>query len=190
MQDNTTPMALRALGLPQELDVFFLSFPFTPMGIPRAPIRAMIEALLPPRERVEELSEIMTEHLSWMFRIVSLGYLKTELIPVVYRRPVGDPRRVDDYSPHDLALMLIVCALGALMDFTQKPYNAEAHRYAALARTAAGLQPLMEDISLASVKFIHLLSIYNGMSGKESAISNTYALTNFAGFMAQKVRHL
>ncbi|THH31848.1 hypothetical protein EUX98_g2353 [Antrodiella citrinella] len=187
VQDSNAPMALRALGLPQEFDVFFLSFPFTPMGIPRSPVRLTIETLLPPRSRTEELVEIFMENLSWMFQIVTLSYLKTELVPMVYRRAAGDLRRAEDYCPHDLALMLIVLAIGALVDLTQRPYNAEAHRYAAMARTAAGLQPLMEDISLATVKFTHLLSIYNGMCGKESAISSTYALTNVASVMAQKI---
>ncbi|KAH8097119.1 hypothetical protein BXZ70DRAFT_895415 [Cristinia sonorae] len=184
---NHTHMALRALGLPQELDIFFVSFPFTPMGIPRRPVRLTIEALLPLRERAEELSEIFMKHLSWMFQIVTLGFLRKHLIPLVYRCDQEDSRRDGDYSPHELALLLIVLAIGALVDTTQQAYNSEAQRYAALARTAAALQPIMENISLASVKFIHLLSIYNGMCGKESAVPNTYALTNLAGIMAQKV---
>ncbi|TCD60371.1 hypothetical protein EIP91_010262 [Steccherinum ochraceum] len=185
--DSTTPMALRALGLPPEFDVFFLSFPFTPMGIPREPVRVNLETLLPPRIRAEELIEIFMENLSWMFQIVTLSYLRDELVPAVYKRAVGDPKRREDYNDHDLALLLIVLAIGALVDLTQRPYNAEAHRYAALARTSAGLQPLMEDISLATVKFTHLLSIYNGMCGKESAVSNTYALANLASVMGQKI---
>lgn len=178
---------MRALGIPEEADLFYFAFPFTPIGVPREPARIALDSALPPYDRALALCRTVPDNLSWMFQIVSLRYLTTELIPCIY----GSPRagRKADYGAHDLALMLITMAVGALVDLSQPPYNAEALRYYIMARAAAGLEPLMERGSLATVRFLHLLSIYNGLCGKESSLPNTYALLNIAGIMAQRVSY-
>ncbi|KAI0080409.1 hypothetical protein K474DRAFT_1704716 [Panus rudis PR-1116 ss-1] len=182
-----TPADLRALGIPEEVDVFFYHFPFTPIGIPPDPARRAIESCIPPFDRAMELSKIMLEHMSWMFQIVSLRYMTKDLIPSVYGFDFNRGRKVPSCGPHDLALLLIVCALGALVDTTQEPYNEEALRYYVLAQAAIGLDSMLENNSLATIRFLHLLSIYNGMCGKESALSNTYALLNIAGILSQRI---
>ncbi|KAI0795508.1 hypothetical protein C8Q75DRAFT_454329 [Abortiporus biennis] len=188
LQEDIFPLDLRSLGIPQQLDLFFHSFPFAPRAVPSGPAREIIEQMLPPWNRAEELCVLFMEHLSWMFQIVSLNYLTKELLPTIYfshlttRRP-----RPQCYSAHDLALLLIVLAVGALVDLNQEPYNVEAQKYYALARAATCLDSILESGSLATVKLLHLLSIYNGMSGKESALSNTYALLNIAGVLAQRI---
>lgn len=155
--------------------------------MPRQPARVALDSALPAYDRAVFLCKTVPQNLSWMFQIVSSRYLTQELIPSIY----GSPRdgKKPDYGPHDLALLLITMAVGALVDMTQQPYNAEALRYFIMARAAAGLEPMMERGSLATVRFLHLLSIYNGLCGKESSLPNTYALLNIAGIMAQRVSH-
>ena len=128
------------------------------------------------------------ENLSWMFQIVSLNYLTKELLPSIYIYPTTRRSRNDFYGVHDLALLYIVLAVGALVYLNLQPYNIEAKRYYVMGRAAAGMLSIMEANSLSTVRFLHLLSIYNGMSGKESKLSNTYALLNLASVMAQRVR--
>ncbi|KAI0795509.1 hypothetical protein C8Q75DRAFT_454538 [Abortiporus biennis] len=188
LQESLSPVDLRALDIPEELDVFFQSFPFTPVSVHPAPVRRTIESLLPPFSRAEQLCHIYMENLSWVFSIVTLKYLVQELLPAVYVNHLTSGRsRSESYSAHDLALLFIVLAVGALVDLDLEPYNDEAQRYYVLSRAATSLEPILEGNSIATVKLLHLMSIYNGMCGRESALSNTYALLNVASTLAQRI---
>jgi hypothetical protein len=122
-----------------------------------------------------------------MFSIVSRHHLIGELIPAVYMRH-RMPKRT--YGPHDLALLLITLGIGVLVDLSLPPYHAEAQHYYRLARSAIGLQSVLTNRSLVTVKCLHLMSIYNGMSGKESNLEHSYSLLNFAGQIALGVRSI
>lgn len=91
---------------------------------------------------------------------MSRQQLVVELIPAVYKQ-VSVP-----YGPHDLALLLIVLGIGRLVDLNLQPYNLEAQHYYRLARAAVVLQPVLAEQSVTTIKVLHLMSIYNGMSGK------------------------
>ena len=83
-----------------------------------------------------------------MFQIVSRWQIFYKLIPAVYRQT-----RVS-YGPHDLALMLIVLGIGALVDLKLDPYNLEAQHYYRLARAAVALQPVLGQQSVVTVKVV------------------------------------
>lgn len=110
-----------------------------------------------------------------------------DLIPAVYMRSPNEPRI---YGSHDLALLLIAIGLGALVDLKMRPYDPEAQHYFRLARSALGLQSILTTRSIVTVKALHLMSIYNGMSGKESNLEHSYSLLNFAVEVALAVRCL
>lgn len=128
----------------------------------------------------------MLENMSWMFQIVTFQQFTQELIPSIYI--AERTATITICGVHDLALFFGVLAVGALADLSMPPYNSEAQRYYALARVALALSPLSANASLSTVKAVHLISLYNGMSGKESNMSNTYTVLNLAGRLAQKVR--
>ncbi len=165
--------------------MFFESFPLAPIGIPVDPVREIIESFLPPWERAESLCRILLQHLSWMFQIVSYQQVTQELMAPIYSRT----SRSHPYDPHDLALLLAVLAVGSLVDLSLPAYNEDAQRYYVLSRSSLALYPLMEGASLSTIKTLHLISIYNGMSGKESNLANTYTVLNLAGRLAQRVSH-
>lgn len=119
--------------------------------------------------------------MTWMFSIVSSQHLIGELIPAVYSQNRTHART---YGPHDLALLLIAFGIGALVDLNLSPYHAEAQHYYRLARSAVGLQSVLTTQSIVTVKCLHLMSIYNGMSGKESNLEHSYSLLNFANQVA------
>jgi hypothetical protein len=83
-----------------------------------------------------------------MFHIVSRQQMVAELIPAVYKQS-----RVS-YGPHDLALMLIVLGIGALVDLDLQPYNLEAQHYYRLARAAVTLQPVLGQQSVVTIKVV------------------------------------
>lgn len=148
---------------------------------------ATIESCLPSPERADRLCRICLTHMSWMFQIATYQQLTQDLMPAFYRRADRLDVATGEDGPHDLALLLIVFAVGALVDLSLPAYNAEAQRYHILARAALALQPLVEKASLNTVKTLHLISIFNGMSGKESNMANTYTVLNLAGRIAQRV---
>lgn len=121
-----------------------------------------------------------------MFSIVSRQHLVGELIPAIYAR--NRPPNSRTYGPHDLALLLIAIGIGVLVDLSLPPYHPEAQHYYRLARAALGLQSVLSNRSIVTVKCLHLMSIYNGMSGKESNLEHSYSLLNFSAQIAFGVR--
>ncbi|KAJ6463916.1 hypothetical protein C8R45DRAFT_503300 [Mycena sanguinolenta] len=160
--------------LPPEINQFCNAFPFTPPGIPKNSVQETIETFLPPIERAVVLCETFLEHLSWMFHIVSRRQLIDELIPAIYKQV-----RVA-YGPHELAVLLITLGIGALVDLNLQPYNLEAQHYYRLTRAALSLQSVMTEPSIVTIKTLHLMSIYNGLSGKESNMEASYGLLDMA----------
>ena len=189
LQEELPSTDLHVLGLPGELGPFYHAFPLAPpIGVPRTHARELIESYLPSWERAEELCRIFLNHMSWMFEIVTYQQLTEDLMPPFYWRG-RTPSDVDtpEGGPHELGLLMIVFAVGALVDLALPPYNEEAQRYHILARAALALRPLMEKASLSTIKTLHLISIFNGMSGKESNMANTYTILNLASRIAQRV---
>ncbi|KAF8958939.1 hypothetical protein BDZ97DRAFT_1428180 [Flammula alnicola] len=167
--------------LSPEINQCYQSFPFTPPNVVAASVQNMIESFLPSIDRAITLCDTFLEHLSWMFHIVSRHKLVNELIPIIYKQnPVL-------YGPHDLALLLIVLGIGSLVDLNLPPYNLEAQHYYRLSRATLALQPVLGAQSMVTIKVLHLMSIYNGMSGKESNLEQSYVLLDLAGQVALRI---
>ncbi|KAI9571978.1 fungal-specific transcription factor domain-containing protein [Boletus coccyginus] len=195
-QDRTgssTPVSARNLAtpaLPQDLRMFSQAFPFTPMG-PTGAVRGLIEGHLPNWERASYLTQTYCEQAGWLFHGVSKDQIIDELLPIYYS---NGPQEVadDNKSAHELALLFLVFAVGALVDLTQDPGNAEAEHYHQIARAAICLQPVLEKPSLVTIQALHLLSIYNAMSGnelsaKETSMETTRSLIVLAAHLSQTV---
>ena len=183
---NTTPEDIDTSYFPREITLLYESFPFTPSGLELQSAQSAIESFLPSISRATTLCETLLGNMTWMFSIVSRQHIIGELIPEVYNhlRVPSIPR---SYGPHDLALLLVTIGIGALVDLTLAPYHPEAQHYYRLARAALGLQSVVTYPSVVTVKCLHLMSIYNGMSGKESNLENSYLLLDFAGQVALAV---
>ncbi|KAG8216043.1 hypothetical protein J3R82DRAFT_8041 [Butyriboletus roseoflavus] len=171
--------------LPSEINIFYQAFPFTPPGIPTEPVQYLIESYLPPLPRAAALFETFLQSMSWMFSIVSRKHVQGELIPAVYGFASGQaPTQPRSYGPHDIALLFIVFAIGALVDPSLPPYNVEGQHYHILSRAAMCLQPVFMQRSVVTVKTLNLMSIYNGMCGIESKLENSFSLMNLAAQVA------
>jgi hypothetical protein len=162
------------------------AFPFTPSGLPKEHIREVIESYLPEIQRAVSLCETYFKSLSWLFQIVSRQQIIDHLIPSIYRPGIKSSERPHN-GPHDLALLFSVLALGALVDPTLPPYNAEARHYQRLARAALCLQSVFSERSMVTIKTLHLMSMYYGMSGIESNAEQCYSLLNLASQAALQV---
>ncbi|KAF9476036.1 hypothetical protein BDN70DRAFT_812955 [Pholiota conissans] len=167
--------------LSPEINRCYQSFPFTPSNVITSSVQKTIESFLPSIDRAITLCDTFLEHLSWMFHIVSRHKLVNELIPLIYKQVPAS------YGPHDLALLLIVLGIGSLVDLSLPPYNLEAQHYYRLARATLALQSVLGAQSMVTIKVLHLMSIYNGMSGKESNLEQSYILLHLAGQVAAQV---
>ncbi|KAH7910916.1 hypothetical protein BJ138DRAFT_49320 [Hygrophoropsis aurantiaca] len=183
---SNIPQELDASYLPQEINIFYQSFPFTPSGYHTQGIQDKIETYMPSPERSTALCETFLKSLSWMFHIISRQYIFGELHPSIYNRR-ENPSKPRTYGPHDLALLLMLMAIGALVDPSLPAYNAEAQHYHRLARAALCLQSVFIHRSVTTIKVLHLMSVYNGMSGMESNLENSYSFLNFAGQVALQI---
>ncbi|KAH0836884.1 hypothetical protein J3R83DRAFT_8685 [Lanmaoa asiatica] len=190
---NSTPNSARGSEtppLPQDLRMFSQAFPFTPMG-PTGAVRELIEGHLPNWERASYLTQTYCEQAGWLFHGVSKDQIMDELLPIYYSN--GPLNATDgNKSAHDLSLLFLVFAVGALVDLTQDPANAEAEHYHQIARAAICLQPVLEKPSLVTIQALHMLSIYNAMSGnelsaRETSMETTWSLIVLAAHLSQTV---
>jgi hypothetical protein len=186
---STETQETEADYLPPLIRNLVQAFPLTPSGLPKEHIQEMIESYLPEIQRAVSLCETFLKSLSWMFQVVSRQQIIDHLIPSIYRSGTKSLER-PRYGPHDLALLFSVLALGALVDPALPPYNAEARHYHRVARAALCLQSVFSERSVATIKALHLMSMYYGMSGIESNAGLCYSLLNLASQAALQVREL
>lgn len=189
------PETLSSLTETQEIEVDYLpsyisnldrAFPFTPSGLHKEHIREMIESYLPEIQRAVSLCETFLKSLSWVFQIVTRQQIIDHLIPLIYRPGIKSLER-PRYGPHDLALLFSVLALGALVDPALPPYNAEARHYQRVARAALCLQSIFSERSVVTLKALHLMSMYFGMSGIESNAELCYSFLNLSAQAALQI---
>lgn len=169
------------------------------MGPPQA-VYDLILSHLPPYDRACQLAESYVLYAGWLFRSVPRRQLFDEMIPYFYKQPPPEdaaPACTDYSSPHDLALLLLCFAIGALVDPSQSPYNSEAEHYSQLAQAALALQSVLANPTLVTIQALHLHSIYIAMVGNEpggggqdSNMEFSWALVSLAGQLSHTVRIL
>ncbi|KDQ62020.1 hypothetical protein JAAARDRAFT_123795 [Jaapia argillacea MUCL 33604] len=180
----------RSPALSDEITMFSQSFPFTPVGSTSS-VKVMIESHLPPWDRACSLCEMYHKGAGWMFHSVTPSQLSDEMLPMIYKKNPELASEVS-HSGHDLALLFTILAIGALVDLSQNPCNAEAEHYCQIARAAFSLEPVLEKPSLVTIQALHAFSIYNAMSGKEddggeTSMETTWSLVTLAAHLSQSV---
>jgi hypothetical protein len=108
----------------------------------------------------------------------------------------------EDYTgPHDLALLFMVFAGGALVqpgaegdEAHRRQVAAEAEHLHQIARAALALQPVLEKPSLVTIQALHLLSIYTAMASHkgveedaETSMEMTWSLITLAAHLSQTI---
>lgn len=184
-QRPAVSLNLAISSCPQEEVHSYYRFLYPPRNIATELVHTPIELQLPSEERAIALCDIPLSRLAWMFSIVSREYLIDQLILFVYK-----PNRMHlrGYSPRDLALLLTALAIGALVDLSLSPHDEEAQRYIRLAWSAARSVP--DRPSIATVKCLHLMSIYHGLTGDGSDFKDSHRLLNSAWHFLHHVRSI
>ncbi|KAF7303857.1 Zn(2)-C6 fungal-type domain-containing protein [Mycena indigotica] len=200
------------------------AFPLTPFGTPSA-IRDLVTSHLPPRAHGRLLIDSYFAQLAWLFRGVTRGQVK-DMMCGIYSSygPTGERDDFDDLEgdedqegdpedhtgPHDLALLFMIFATGALVqpqsenatnlppdeeeEIYRKRVSAEGEHFHQIARAALALQPVLEKPSIVTIQALHLLSIYYGMAtapnykeDAETSMEMTWSLITLAAHLSQTI---
>ena len=185
LPDSTGPPSLS-----NDFNLYSHSFPLSDSA---GVALKMLENRLPPWERAHFLAQTFLDQISSFFRGLTRLQLMDEMLPTIYKHHFPPNLELEeDYSgAHDLALLFIVFAIGALVDLPVDPLNSEAAEYHQLARAALSRQPVLEKPSLATIQTLRLLAIYNGLSSEsgddETSMETTWSLTTLAIHLSQTV---
>lgn len=169
--------------LSPEILRFSRSFPFKPVGCWQT-AQKLIESFLPAWDRALYLCETYLENAGWIFRSISRQQMMDKMLPTIYRKsplaptdqtqtPSEAAPEQTQFSPHDLAVVLMVFAVGALVDLSQEPYNEESKHFYVLSKSAMTLQSIFEQPKLTTIQALHLMSIFNAMNQSESGETGT-----------------
>lgn len=163
-------------------------------------VLAIIEERMPPFARASSLCETYLENFSWILRTVERPQLFEELLPSCYRNAgpngaarIGGPAGVAAGAPlgvtaaHELALLLMVFATGALADLTLPAYNDESERYYQMALAALSTTPVLGAASLPVVQAVGLMGAYNAHCGRNDTLDLAGSLFNVAASLALSV---
>ncbi len=150
-------------------------------------VQDMIRTHLPPWERAQSLGETYFEQVAWIFRGVTRQQLIDDMLPAIYRKQPSE----EFGGPHDLSLIFMIFAIGALVENEPSSESAHAEHYHQLSRAAISLQPVLEKPSIVTIQCLHLMSIYNAMSGSdttsEPSMEMTWSLITLAAHLSQTV---
>ncbi|KAI6118608.1 fungal-specific transcription factor domain-containing protein [Pisolithus croceorrhizus] len=177
---------LKYPGVPREIEDFTLAFLFESTHSTWN-IESLINDYLPTWDRALYLTEAYLEQATSLFQSVSEDQISSELLPAYYVNGVPHVQQAE--NPHQLALLFLVFAIAALLSANQEPGNVEAECYHKVACTAIRLQSVTEKPSLETIQALHLLSIYNTVSGdesvgKETSMETSWSLVAVAAYLA------
>jgi hypothetical protein len=162
-----------------------------PSGRPHAVKLQRIRTLLPPYARTVDLCEQYLSHGALFFRPVKRDELLGPFLQSIYAPafdPAGDDNDSNADTPHALATLFFVLALGALLDLRLPPYNAEAERFYGAGRAALGLRSVYDSPLVDTVRAVGLMATYHSHAGKKYSRDSAWCLMSLAAKLAQSVR--
>ncbi len=149
---------------------------------------------LPEQPRAWALCETYLEQAAWTFRPVKRDEIINDILAPTYRalkaKQIEGDSETHTVSPHKLAVLFLIFALGTLVDLTIEPCQSffaslslwwlrlmnsdskEAEMYYHLSRACIALRPISDSPELATVQAILLMAAYHGMSGKLFTMDN------------------
>ncbi|KAI6165521.1 hypothetical protein EDD17DRAFT_1505967 [Pisolithus thermaeus] len=138
----------------------------------------LVDNYLPTWERALYLTEAYVAQTTY-FRLLPAYYVN------------GIPHVMQVENPHQLGLLFVIFATAALLYPNQEPGSAgvEAESYHKAARSAICLRSVMQKSSLETIQVLHLLSVYNAVSGnelagKETSMETSWSLVVLAAHLA------
>ncbi|KAJ7861197.1 fungal-specific transcription factor domain-containing protein [Mycena olivaceomarginata] len=216
LQVHLWPLESQVSLRPTRLSLLFLSaFPLTTIGPPTDYPCPRHARICPPRAHARTLVQSYFSHVAWLFRGVTRGQHNSASpdgdTSDDLDEELGDGEDENHTGPHDLALLFMVFAAGALVQPPTSPGTedeahrqhvaAEAEHLHQIARMALALQPVLEKRSVVTIQLLHLMSIYtslaspaghvqHGKGGEEDAemsMEMTWSLATLAAHLSQTI---
>jgi len=139
-----------------------------PLGDPISPdnnlaLRLRVRRMLPPRSDASYLWEQVRQNALWQYVFIYLVYLVDQPVFRCRYNPHPDETfmtnllhhvydsALEELCPRRLALLLMILAVGCLVDLNQPPDCPEAEKYHLLARASLCEIPVMEDTNIDAI---------------------------------------
>ncbi|KAF9078127.1 fungal-specific transcription factor domain-containing protein [Rhodocollybia butyracea] len=143
-------------SMPSDVPWISYAFPFTPASLNKDAVRNNIIGLLPDVSLARRLCELYYQHAAWMYTPIS----KPEFYETVFR-PIYDANAAfPNIGSHNLALMYMILAIGALLDFDQQSHSPAASRFYELGRAALAVDSVFEEQSIPAIQALVLMCHY------------------------------
>jgi hypothetical protein len=144
---------------------------------------------LPEQPRAWALCETYLEQATWHLQPIRREELIDDILVPIYRskkeRASSEPSRLHTISPHRLAALFIIFALGTLVDLTMEPFNSEAENFAVLCRAAICLRSVFDSPETCTVQAIVLLATYQTYAGKRYTLDAAWSVISLGAKLAQ-----
>ncbi|KZP33618.1 hypothetical protein FIBSPDRAFT_916075 [Athelia psychrophila] len=144
---------------------------------------------LPPTPRAWSLLEAYMENAAWIFQPTKRDHLIEDFLTPIYnaKKERGEPnvKATTQISPHKFAVLFLVLAIGATMDFTLPPNNEEGKRYYHYARAALTHSSIFDSPMMETVQSIVLIYHYQSTSNEPHSQDGSWALIGLGCKLAQ-----
>ncbi|KAJ7667924.1 fungal-specific transcription factor domain-containing protein [Mycena polygramma] len=168
------------------------SFPFSAGGPPGRALDLLFDSL-PDQPRAWSLCETYLEQCAWQFRPITREEMIDDFLTPIYKswREKRAWNNETDFphtiSPHRMAVLFMFFALGALVDLTLEPHNAESDRYYHASRASLALRSVFDSPEMATVQAVLLMATYHNMGGKHYTMESSWSLMCLGSKLAQSL---
>lgn len=167
--------------LPPELIVLARTFPLSNLSDLRDEVWGLLEALIPSHADAHAMADSFYSGAAWMLAVIPRAEFERDLFGKVYPGD-GATGALGEISPHDLALLVMLLAIGALVDPRRPRYGDEASNLYQVARIALSLDSVLDHPTVQAVRAILLMCWFLFMVDHPGGVTISY---NLLGLNAQ-----
>ncbi|KAJ7179896.1 fungal-specific transcription factor domain-containing protein [Mycena crocata] len=168
------------------------SFPFSAGGPPGRALDLLFDCL-PEQPRAWSLCETYMEQCAWQFRPIGREEIIDDFLTPIYKSLRdrkswnSDADFPHTISPHRVAVLFMLFALGALVDLTLEPHNTESEHYYHASRASLALRSVFDSPEMATVQAVLLMSSYHNMGGRRYTLESSWSLMCLGSKLAQSL---
>lgn len=158
---------------------------------------AVMLICLPSPSRAWSLLDAYMANAAWAFQPIKREHIIEDLLTPIYaaKKHYEDSQGLytiaslqTQISPQKLAVLFLILAIGANLDFALPPNNKEADNYYHYARAALTHGSVLNSPLMETVQAVLLMAHYRGTSGGKNSRDSSWALIGLACKLAQSVR--
>ncbi|KAL0953461.1 hypothetical protein HGRIS_004693 [Hohenbuehelia grisea] len=160
-EEEDTPAVIES-SQPSEIPWLSYSFPFSPpVSKTSDDIRITLYNMLPTATVARKYCDNYYRRAAWMYTPVPEIDFYESVFRSVYPQETAQSGSV---SSHNLALLYVVLALGALLDLERPGDTTEATHYYQLGRAALSLESIFEEQSIPAIQALMVMCHYMFLS--------------------------